>query len=267
LGVEGAPRSQVLNFETALPNNRIGLGLNLGRNTIGITNNYNVGFSYAYRFQMGKGRLGLGLQGSIRSFNVNYGDERLVATEAISLDGSIPAGQQNKTNPNFGAGLYYKEDNFYIGFSVPRLLERNIDFSEDAAQISHSVRHFYLMGGYVFQVNDRIQIQPQVLFKYAENTPFDIDANVNFIFMRKYSFGATYRAGGSSVGFPAESVDILFNLQVSDQLLFGLAYDVTFSEIRNHTSGSIEAMLRYCFNKKTEKDKNSAGDYLNPRFF
>ncbi len=267
LGLEGAPESQVFNIDAALPDNRIGIGLNLARTTIGISTNYNADLSYAYRVPVGKGNIGIGLQGSIRSFNADYNDPRLISTQAIVTDASIPVGMQNKLTPNFGAGVYYKEDKLYVGFSVPRLLENNIDFSEDATIISQSIRHFYLMGGYVFEVNDRVQIQPQALVKYAENTPLDVDLNVNAIFMNKYMVGASYRVGGSTRGIPAESIDILFSTQINQNLLFGIAYDVTVSELRDYSSGSIEAMVRYCFKRKKSSSEEVEGDYLNPRFF
>lgn len=267
LGLEGAPKSQVFNIDAALYDNRVGVGLNVARSSIGISTNYNADFSYAYRVPLGKGKIGVGLQGSVRSFNANYNDERLIATQGMNLDSSIPTGMQNKLTPNFGAGVYYKEDKLYVGFSIPRLLENNIDFSEDATIISESVRHFYLMGGYVFDVNDKVQLQPQALVKYAENTPLDLDLNLSAIFLNKYMLGATYRIGGSSVGLPAESIDILFSTQINEHLLFGIAYDVTVSEIRDYSSGSIEAMVRYCFRRQKSEEEEVEGDYLNPRFF
>lgn len=267
LGLEGAPQSQVFSVDAPLYDNRVGLGLNIARNTIGISTNYNADIAYAYRLPMGNGHIGVGLQGSIRTFNANYNDERLISTQSMITDASIPLGEQHKMTPNFGAGVYYKEENLYVGFSVPRLLENNIDFSEDATIISESIRHFYLMGGYVFDINDKVQLQPQILFKYAENTPFDMDANVNVIYMDKYMIGASYRVGGSSQGIPAESIDILFSTKINQHLLFGIAYDVTVSEIRDYSSGSIEAMIRYSFAKKNKSEQEVEGDYLNPRFF
>lgn len=267
LGLDGAPKSQVLSVDAALSNNRVGVGLNLSRSSIGISTNTNVDLSYAYRVPVGKGHLGLGLQGSLRSFNSDYNDSRLQATQVISTDASIPVGMQSKMTPNFGAGLYYKDDRMYIGFSAPRLVENNIDFSEDATIISQSIRHFYLMGGYVFDINEKVQIQPQALFKYANHAPLDVDVNVNLIFSNKYSVGATYRVGGSTQGIPAESIDLLFSAQINKHFLFGIAYDVTISEIRDYSSGSIEAMVRYCFRSTSKKEQEVEGDYLNPRFF
>lgn len=267
LGLEGAPKSQVFNIDAPLSDNRVGIGLNLARTTIGIATNYNADISYAYRVPLGKGNIGVGLQGSIRSFNANYSDERLISTQGTTFDASIPVGQQNKMTPNFGAGVYYKEEKLYVGFSVPRLLENNIDFSEDATVISESLRHFYLMGGYLFDVKENVQLQPQMLIKYAQNSPLDVDLNVNVIFMNKYMVGATYRVGGSSRGLPAESIDILFSTQVNEHFLFGIAYDVTVSELRDYSSGSIEAMVRYSFGPKNTTEKEVEGDYLNPRFF
>ena len=86
LGLEGAPKSQIFNIDAALSDNRVGVGLNVARTSIGISNNYNADLSYAYRVPLGKGKIGVGLQGSIRSFNANYNDERLIATQGMNLD-------------------------------------------------------------------------------------------------------------------------------------------------------------------------------------
>lgn len=267
VGLEGAPQSQVFNIDAGLYDGRVGVGLNLARNTIGISTNYNADISYAYRIPLGKGNIGVGLQGSIRSFNADYTDDRLVAIQGMTIDASIPGGQQNKLTPNFGAGIYYKEENLYVGLSVPRLLENNIDFSEDATIISESTRHFYLMGGYVFDINEKVQLQPQALVKYTENSPMDVDLNVSAIYLEKYMFGATYRVGGSTRGVPAESIDVLFNMQINENFLFGVSYDITVSELRDFSSGSIEAMVRYCFKNKKGDEEEVEGNYLNPRFF
>lgn len=99
------------------------------------------------------------------------------------------------------------------------------------------------------------------MFKYAQNTPFDADINLNLILIDKITLGLNYRIGGSSVTGGGESIDLLFAIQATEQLLIGFSYDITLSELKDHSSGSIEAVIRYCL-------ANSKGtDVVNPRFF
>lgn len=260
IGLDGAPKTQIVSFNMPLAHQRVGVGANLVRHTIGITETYTLDAIYSYRFRLGEGMLGLGVSGSIRSMENDF--QLTTATQPKGDDASIPTGTQDKFLFNFGAGAYYSSQKFYIGISAPRLLKNNIDFADlDDAFVSREVQHFYLMGGLIFELNDNLKLQPQTLIKFAPRVPLDVDANVNLLIMDKYTFGITYRLGGNTNSGIGESLDILLAAQVSSNLLFGLSYDITISDLREYNSGSIEAMLHYCFGK-------SEGDeYLNPRFF
>ena len=155
----------------------------------------------------------------------------------------------------------------YVGLSAPRLIENNIDFAQDATVVSREIRHYYLMGGYVFDVSDKLQLQPQLLVKYAQNVPLDVDVNISAILAERYVIGGTFRVGGSSTGSPIESVDILFSATIMDNLIFGISYDVTVSELKSYNSGSIEAMVRYCLKGIESSGKKEKEEYDNPRFF
>ncbi len=261
LGLEGAPETQVLTFNMPLLYNRIGIGMNLTRNVIGITERYTLDGAYSYRIPMGRGRLGIGLQASIRHLSVDYSDERLTATQGVSADGAIPAGRQTRYVPNFGFGIYYNSPSFFLGVSLPRLLENSIDFNETGEVFSEEVRHFYLMGGVLIPLGEIVALQPQVLLKYAMNTPFDAEGNLSLIFLEKYAVGVTYRVGGSSEIGAGASADLMLSAHITKQIMVGAAYDVVLSELRDYNSGSIEAILRFCFNQPEGKE------IVNPRFF
>ena len=267
LGLEGAPNTQLISLDASLYEKRVGLGMNLVRHNIGITDRYDFDAAYAFHVPVGKGMLGIGIQGTARYLKANFADDRLIAIQAPSTDASIPAGMQTKLLPNFGAGLYYNDEKVYVGLSAPRLIENNIDFSQESAVISREIRHFYLMGGYLMDLSQDVQFHPQVLVKYAQNVPLDIDVNLSAILSQKYVVGATFRVGGSSDGSPIESIDILFSAQIMDHLIFGISYDVTVSSLKSYNSGSIEGMVRYCFKGNQSSSKKEEEEFLNPRFF
>jgi len=259
IGLDGAPKSVTLSFDAPLKNERVGIGLNLHTNKIGITNTVTVDGAYAYHIKMGAGTLGIGVQASIRYFSNDYSDSRLVATQDIDTDGGIPTDNVNKYVPNFGAGLFYSTEKFYAGISVPRLINNNIDFSSLNPDVGQEFRHFYAMTGVLLKMSEKVQLQPQVLFKYVSNAPSDVDLNLNLIFDQRFTIGATYRVGGDDQN-AGESVDLLASAYLTRSLLFGLSYDFTMSGLKQANSGSIEAIVKYNFGTMPE-------DIINPRFF
>jgi hypothetical protein len=70
--------------------------------------------------------------------------------------------------------------------------------------------------------------------------------------MKKILVGITYRLG--------DSVDALIRWQVAPQLQIAFAYDFSVTKLQQYNAGSLEAMIRYCFIKKSDK-------VHNPRFF
>lgn len=261
MGIEGAPQSQLINFSTPLTSKGIGLGGIISRHSIGATSRLSAEASYAYRFNLGVGgRLGIGVSTSIRLLRTDF--DKLESTQPREQDGAIPVGIQSKYVPNFGAGIYYSNQVFYVGFSTPRFLENNIDLADESAVISTEVRHFYLMAGVLANFGDKLQMQPQMLLKYVGGAPFEGDLNVNLIFDQRIYAGLSYRLGGSKVTGIGEAGSILFGIQFTETLLLGLSYDLTLSELRSYTSGTAEVMLRYCIGGQSR-----GTDILSPRFF
>ena len=261
LGLEGAPQTQLVSFNMPLLQKRIGVGLSLVRHTISIYKRFTAEATYAYRVRLGRGTLGLGIQGSVRAISADYADERLVAVQALALDEGVPDGAQNKMVGNFGAGAYFNTSRYYLGISAPRLLRNNIDFNDLGGVLSREVPHFSMMAGILFEANESLDIQPQLLIKVVDNAPIDADVNVSFIFSNRYMAGLTYRTGGSSVSGTGESIDLLLGAQIVNELFLGFSYDVTLSDIKDYNSGSIEAVLRYCFGA------SEGEEIVNPRFF
>lgn len=262
LGLNGAPSMAVATFNMPLSNQRVGVGANLYMHTIGITTMYNADLAYAYRLRLGTGMLGIGVQGSLRS--VEHDFQQTIATQPKEQDGSIPGGTRDKFLFNFGTGLYYTSDKLYLGLSAPRLLENNVDFADSDVIISREVQHLYLMGGYTFPLSETMALKPQALLKYASGAPIDFDANVSLLVQNRYMAGLTYRLGGNKESGTGESLDLLLGAQLTDNVMFSISYDMTLSDLKDYSNGSIEASVRYCLGKASEEGDK---EYVNPRFF
>ncbi|MBC7884314.1 MAG: type IX secretion system membrane protein PorP/SprF [Saprospiraceae bacterium] len=259
-GFPGAPKAQLVSANLPRLGKRIGIGLNLERQTIGITEKITYEFMYAYKFFMGEGTLSMGMNVSGRNFIQDYTDSRLYAIQGIENDPSIPKTLQSRNLINAGFGVYFNTNNFYLGASIPRMIRTDLDFDNNNL-FSTEVRHLLIMTGGTFIVNNDFRLTPQLLFRAAEFSPYGLDLNLSGTLYDKYSTGLTYRTGGSAGDF-GESLDIIFGMQLSEKLMLGFAYDITLSKIRTIDNGSLEVILSYNFIPSKIKTI-----IVNPRYF
>jgi type IX secretion system PorP/SprF family membrane protein len=254
IGLSGAPKWQSLLFSMPLLNNRVGVGGNIYRHTIGITQITGLDGSYAYRLPVPRGFLSFGLQTSVRFMQQNFG--LVTGTQPIEQDESIPVGLQSKYLPNFGAGIYYESKRAYVGLSVPRLLRSNIDFSEKGQLITRETQHYYFMAGATIPLGESWELNPQTLWRYLPNAPFDADINLSAIFKKKISGGLSYRIG-------SETAIVSTGLQLGDHLHLGMAFEASFSDIQKYNSGTAEVIIRYFLASK----KGENAEAVTPRFY
>lgn len=259
-GFPGAPNAQVFNVNLPRIGNRIGIGLNLERQTIGITEKITYELMYAYKFLLAEGTLSMGMNVSGRKYTQDYTDSRLFAIQDITIDPSIPQTVQSRNLLNAGFGVYFNTNKFYMGASIPRMIKTDIDFDKNNL-FSTEVRHLFLMTGGTFILSNDLRLTPQLFFKIAENTPFSIDLNGSVTWKNQYSAGLTYRTGGGT-GDIGESIDLIFSFQMSEQLMMGFAYDIGLSKLRTASNGSLEMILTY--NLIPRKIKSVI---INPRYF
>lgn len=263
MGFEGAPVNMGISVDGSLKEDKIGLGLNIFRRTIGIYDNWTMDGIYAYKLKVGENStLSAGLQASLRYYGANFADQRLRGSQDISIDPSIPQEQIADLAANFGFGLYFSSPTFYAGLSVPRLLASEIDFLDREIPLSLESRHAFLMSGLNVRLSSIWEWTPQILVKYVSNAPLSFEAYNGFTVLERYTVGLGYRSGGlsSSLG---ESIDVLLGFQLTRQLFMAFTYDILLSPIRNHSSGSIEAVVRYSFIKEADRPQQ----IINPRYF
>jgi type IX secretion system PorP/SprF family membrane protein len=259
LGLEGAPGTQMISYSQATLNNRIGLGGNLVRHTIGISRTITADVAYSYRIALKRGYLGVGLQPSMRQIRQDWTDPRLRGSQPLLTDIAIPTEPKTKVVFNLGFGLFYTGDKWYIGAAVPRIVQNNIDFAEFGGILSREERHINAMGGFSFDLAEGVELTPQVLLKYVNNTPFDADFNLSLLLKRKFYSGFTYRLGGDTNG-SGESLDLLAGVQATKNLFICASYDIGLTSLRKFHNGSAEVIARWWFNVPEGED------ILDPRY-
>ena len=263
MGFEGAPTSMGLSVDGSLRKDKIGLGMNIFRQTIGIFDNWTMDGVYAYKLKMGpEATLSAGVQASLRYYGANFADSRLRGSQELGIDPAIPMDQINDLSANFGFGLYFSTPHFYAGLSMPRLLNTNVDFVDRELPLSRESRHAFFMTGANIRLSSVLEWTPQVLIKQVSNAPLGWEVFSGFTVLERYTAGLGFRSGGlaSNLG---ESIDVLIGFQLSAPLFIGFSYDILISEFRSYSSGSIEAVVRYSFVKEPERKER----IINPRYF
>jgi len=258
VGLEGAPVTSAASFNTSLAKDRVGMGLTFIHDQIGPTRDWSARLAYSYKIPLDNGNLSIGLQGNFRQYRVVWNDARLTHTG----DNSVTMAESSRILPNAGLGVYYENPDFYVGISMPHILENDLDLLEDVVStdvLSLESQHLFGMAGVLIDINETVKLKPAVMVKYVNNAPLDIDLNLTAILKEDLWVGLSYRFGGSDVQGFGESVDLFVQYQLTNALRLGAAYDFTLSELQNSSSGTYEFYVSYCLRK--------TGRISNPRFF
>lgn len=249
VGFEGAPDTQNLSFDSPIGFSGLGLGLNLVNDKIGPSQEIYFDANLSYTLETSEeGNLAFGLRIGGRVLNIDWTKGSIVDSETL-FDNNI----NGKFLPTVGAGVYYHEDKWYIGVSVPNFLrtEHYDKKLENVGLTAVERMHFFLITGYVFDLNESIKFKPAALVKAVSGAPVSLDISANFLFNEKFRAGVAWRWD--------DSISALLGFQATESLLIGYAYDLTTSNYNVVNTGTHEVMLRYeIFNELK---------YRSPRFF
>ena len=252
VGLDGAPETQTLNIHTPMGYKGFGTGLSFINEKIGPTSETYFDVDISYTIQTGvASRLSFGLKASAHLLDVRFSE--LNQNTGQGTDPTLQQNIDNRFSPNIGAGIYYHTDRFYTGLSIPRMLETT-HFEESSLSTATELMNWYLISGYVFDLNPDLKFKPTVLAKAVRGAPLQVDVSANFMFAEKFVGGVAYRWDAAFSG--------MFGFQLSPEFLVGLAYDREITDLgaTSFNDGSFEVILRYDFKK--------GGDYIkSPRFF
>ncbi len=210
-GFDGSPTTYNLNGHTSLLDNRMGLGLILVKDNIGISSNTEVHGTYAYRLDLDQKYLSFGLQAGFISFKSNNGD-----LNPWDKDDPAFLGDDKITKPSFGAGIILHSERYFIGLSVPRMLKAKVTFSDLETELYS--QHFYAMAAYIFYINEHIRLKPSVLLKSVKGSPLSTDVNFALNFEDKITAGV-YTRNLSAYG-------LMGQIKFGGSYRFGYAFEV-----------------------------------------
>jgi type IX secretion system PorP/SprF family membrane protein len=248
VGIDDAPSTQAISAHTLLPNIGLGLGGYLFNDKFGPISRMGVQAVGAYHLRLG-GEMKLGFGLALKAFQFKFDQSELVTID--DDDPAINRGVITKFVPDADFGVYLYDNKFFVGLAATQLIQLDIDLEDaDTASLegkNQVIRHYFLTGGYKFALGENFELEPSLLLKGTEKTPFQIDFNTKAYYKKSYWLGVSYRSSKDLVAMIGVKINKFY---------IGYAFDYTFSNIKDYTSGSHEILIG--FNVKEGANKGSS---------
>ncbi|WP_396165576.1 type IX secretion system membrane protein PorP/SprF [Flavobacterium sp.] len=238
LDIEGAPTTGTFFINSPVGKN-VGLGLSAINDKIGPVEETNLYADFSYTLNLGGDRrLAFGIKGGGTFHKVGLFSQ---IGDGHVPDLNDPAFQQNSSKSflNMGTGFFYYTNKYYVAVSVPNMLKSSyLDYS--GRRFGTETLHYFVTGGYVFDINPDLKFKPSTMIKSALNAPVSVDLSANFLFNDKFEVGGTFRI--------QDSFGAMVNYAVTPNLRVGYAYDHIVSDLNITTPSSHEIMILFNLN-------------------
>ena len=232
-GVEGAPKTQELQFQLGLPS--AGVGAWLYHESYGVTDVIQFAGVYGYGFKLSEGHnISLGLNLSVLTVS-----EGFVKGIDDPNDPMFAQGSPRVWGFNSGVGAMYYSDKYYVGLSVPQLLTNSWVEGAETPKIENAFKFNQLqvniVGGYVLELSDDINLIPNALLQFSGSTSFGYEFMLRGDYKRRVAVGVGY---GYDRAIKAE-----LNAFISKEVGVGYRYEQSFGSTYKHLSGSHSLIL------------------------
>jgi type IX secretion system PorP/SprF family membrane protein len=232
-----------INTPLKFGNDQHSAGIRFGNDRVGLFTNQGFHLQYSYRFNVGKGKLRLGIQPGFLSAGFS-GDSVRMPTNPSSeyheggSDPVIPVTALQGFGFDLGMGAWYTRGSAYAGFSVSHLNSPVISWSETHDFTPSST--YYLTGGFEKSFrNPRYVFRPSFLIQ-SDMQLWMAELSLLGMYDNQYWGGISYRFGSAVV--------VLAGITIANGLSLGYSFDIPASSIIRATWGSHEVLLSYQLN-------------------
>ncbi len=252
--LEGSPTTKTVTAHTHLFNSKVGAGVTVYQDQIGVTSQTGFFANYSYRIRLRKGLLSLGLLGGVSGYQERLSEIKTTQGGDAQFLNNTPVAFA----PNFGFGAYYYTDRFYFGVSTPRLITNKLVVNSNGSvesvtgSFDRKEVHYFIASGVIIDVNPLFKVRPSFMIKAVMNAPIEYDLNLSALMYNLIWVGGGYRSG--------DAYSFLTALQLSNQFRMGYSYDYTLTKLKDFSGGTHEVSLNYIFSYNNKK-------VTSPRYF
>ena len=232
------PSTGVFNLNTMIEDKNLGGGLNIVFDKYGPYQKLHAYLAGSYRLQVNEGKhLFFGVQAGLNY--VGTDDRyRTIDHELISAD--------NYSQPNFGFGLHYQAENYFLGISIPEFRYNTID--QDGNKVSSMMSDMlkiFVYGAYRFKLAANTDLEPYSYVSYSGEESTDIDFGAKLIYKNNLIFGAQYRT--------EQAFAAMLRVRLTDDIWLGYAFEGNNSDIDNSFNSVQEIGLTFRFGGKKKQ--------------
>jgi type IX secretion system PorP/SprF family membrane protein len=218
-------------FRKANPHHGIGGLIQVDRT--GPIQNTTANMTYAFHLPVtNRVTVSMGASAGVNQFSLN----RAAITTVQTNDPALYSDRLNTLKPDLGLGTWIYSDKFFVGLSAMELLANTEQASvtNGFQQAGLTLSHFYLTGGYRFDISRDLTIIPSTMIK-ASGSAVAADLNVKALLAERIWAGVSYRH--------KDAVSVMAGVNISPLLDLGYSYDAVTSELRHASAGSHEVVL------------------------
>ncbi|QHS56662.1 type IX secretion system membrane protein PorP/SprF [Mucilaginibacter sp. 14171R-50] len=217
-----------------------GIGFMLVTDKAGPIDQTNLAVTYAYHLGItDKLNLAVGVSAGANQLHLN--------TSLITLENQNDPVLNNINNnqwrPDASVGLWAYSSNYFFGLSAQQILPQNQYITTgNNSNLSKTVPHYFITGGYKVYLTDDVSLLPSALIKFIKPAPTTFDINAKLSFRDRFWFGGSYRKD--------DSFGILAGFNLSSFINVSYSYDATTSALRTVSNGSHEIVVGIMLNNR-----------------
>lgn len=247
VGVENAPKTFLVaaDMPFKLLGKRIGAGLNISQESIGLFDNLLINAQGSYKLNVFKGQLSIGLQ--VGYYNSKFNGSKVYIPSDDDYhqpnDPSIPTQDLSGKSIDFSLGLSYTHKLFYAGVSAMHIAspkvklslegDENTDAHEYETELPRTI--YFNGGGNIMIKNSLFLLQPSLLVATDFND-FSADITMRATYNKFLTFGLGYRWD--------DAISVMAGVNFKNFFL-GYSFDYPTSDISKVSSGSHEIVAGY----------------------
>lgn len=260
IGITNAPMTTYFSFSSpfVIGKTKHGAGVRFMNDRFGLFTNQSLHIQYGYRQPLGKGYLGIGLEGGF--INVGFKGDSINLNKMQSSyfrqdDPAVPSSLKSDMRFDLGAGIYYSTSTWWIGGSYSHITRPVAELDmENSKQASIKViGTMYIAGGYHFKLphHKEWQLTPSAMVM-SDFSSWDANVTLMCDYKERYRWGLGYRILGS--------VNVLVNIDIIGGLSIGYSGEIPTNKLISESFGTHEIYLAYGFEilkpKRTNRYKS-----------
>lgn len=246
-GFKGAPSIQTVSIDGYNQRLSSGWGATIVNDMLAVTYQQEISGSYSYKIYLEKHEFSMGINAGVSILSANYSELNLDdnSDDSFSIN-------RSRLYPTAGAGALLRNENYFIGFSIPALINGSWAKNKKPEVLKRQ-RAYQLYAGYLYRFDDTKAIKPNIFMRFNENNSLNIAANAVYYFNDRIGAGLTY--------YILNSISLMTDINILENLKLLYSFELSTSRIIKYQLGSHELTVRYVF--------NNGGNYkvVNPRYF